>query len=278
MSIGRLIAVGTCLVLRAADLQQSAAALDHESNPARLAAAAAVVAGSQNPDAIARLGKHLTERAFLRQLDPDGGFSHLDAVFRAAAAHPSKATESLCIQLAGNAEFTSQPSRLNYLLNALAAVRPMSDAAAKVFRTTSRSGYLEVNGPLLARNGSPKALDVLQELLSDESLNVEQRVSIAHWGVLPVRTDPGIAAMCARLLMGGHISHQVEVAILESLFDYQPKRWFGVRSSQPAPPSWNTAPLTTRAILRSLGRSSLQRKDLPAALRPAIEKTLAAMA
>jgi hypothetical protein len=264
-----------CAVLSAAD---ELAVLDRERDPARLEAAAISIASSQDAADIAGLAKRFGDPGFLRRLDPPrvSGFSvvHLGRVFEALAEHPSPAVESLCISLAQDRDFTAVPARLNYLLNALAAVRPLSEAAANVFRTTGRAGYVEVNGPLLARNASPRAIEVLGELLGDESLDAAQRVSMAHWALLPARINAGVVAMCARLLAKRGVSHKVEIAILESLYDYQPRQWFGVNLGQPQPPSWQSAPAATREQLRSLGTTALAWPDLPVETRQAIQNTL----
>jgi len=274
MKLTRGISLAMCLVLRAADLSKEAAVLDRDKDPQRLEAAAIAIAASNDSAAIALLGKHLGERSLLKRLDPAGGVLHLGRVFRKLAENPSPATAALCVALAENEEFTAEPSRLNFLLNALAAVRPVSDEAAAVFRDTSQSDYLEVNGPLLAKNASPRALEVLAELFGDEELDAAQRVSIAHWGLLPVRTNADVAAMCARVMKAPELSHKVQIAILESLYDYQPQEWFGKRGVQPVPPLWKSAPAATRQVLTSLGTISLERKDLPSDLKAAIQRTL----
>jgi hypothetical protein len=265
-----------CAVLQGTSF--SGDALDRERDPARLEAAAISIASSQDAGAVAALAKRLGEQSFLRRLDPPHGseFSvvRLGRIFEVLTEHPSPAVESLCISLARDPDFRAVPARLNFLLTALAAVRPMSEPAANIFRETGRSGYLEVNGPLLAGNASPRALEVLGQLLGDESLDPAQRVSVAQWALLPARADGGVVSMCGRLLAKGGLSHQVEVAILESLYDYQPRRWYGTRTGQPRPPSWESVPPQTRELLESLAETALSRPDLPLELRRAIQNTL----
>jgi hypothetical protein len=277
MRIGWAAALALCAVLPAAKFSAELAILDRDRDPARLEAAAIRIASSGDAEAVAGLAKRLGDRSCLRRLDPqDSGQSvvRLGRVFEALAQHPSPAVESLCLTLARDAEFTAVPARLNFLLNALAAVRPMSQPAADVFRTTGRTGYLEVNGPLLSGNASPRALEVLGELLADRSLDTARRVSMAHWALLPARTDPEVVATCARVLAQQGLSREVHAAILESLFDYQPRMWFGVRTEQPRPPSWQSAPPRTRELLESLAAAALARPNLDPPIRQAIENTL----
>ncbi len=263
---------GLCVVMQGADVSKQVSMLDREDG-AKLEQAAVAIAKSGDAAAIEQLAAHFTKQSFLSRLDR-GETDRVSGVFQVLAEHPSQAVEHLCTRLAFNTEFNSVPVRVNYLLNALAAVRPTSEAGAEVFSETGRAGYLEVNGPLLAVNGSPRALAVLEELLSDLQLDAAQRVSTAHWSLLPVRTHAEIIAMCARLLTPGRLSADVETAIAESLFDYRAREWFGVRRDQPRPAPWNSADARARDLLRKLGTSLLARRDLDESLRAAINRTL----
>jgi hypothetical protein len=240
--------------------------------------AAVSTAVSGDPTRLAVLARLLGERSYLARLDPmhdsEIPVVRLARVFRALAEHPSQATASLCVSLGRSPDFTAAPARLNLLLNALAAVRPMSQESADLFRSTNVSGFFEVNAPLLAKNASPRALEILSEMLSDQGVDLMQRVSIAHWALLPTRTDVRVVTMSSGILEKQTLPHEVRIAILESLYDYQPRRWFGLDAAQPAAPSWETSSRATRTALRLLGKAMLRREDLPDELRTAIQKTL----
>jgi hypothetical protein len=111
------------------------------------------------------------------------------------------------------------------------------------------------------------------ELFADPSIDPAQRVTIAHWGLLPNRTNADVLSMCAQLL-GTSLPKEVETGIVESLYDYQPKLWFGVAAGQPSPPGWKSTPEPARKTLRSLATKLLGRRDLAAELRAAIRSTL----
>jgi hypothetical protein len=279
MTLGWLVAFATCLALQPTKLSKEVAALTTQRDPARLEAAGLAVASSGNAEAIQKLATHLGTRFFLRRLDPGkDGQSDIDRlvhVFATLTDHPNAATEALCVSLARNAEFVSVPERLNPLLNALAAVRPMSKEGAAIFRESSHSGYFGVSGPLLARNASPLALAVLEELMSDESLDPQDRVDVAHRSVLPVRTNPAVVEICARVTASRLVASEVRMALVETLFDYQPRQWFGVAMNQPSPPPWSSANEPARNALKSLGKQLLGQSDVPTNLRAEIQKTLA---
>jgi hypothetical protein len=272
------LALVTPLQPQAVDLSKEAALLNSSRNPTQLEAAAIAISTSGNAAAIDQLARHLSQRWFLDRLDPPGGKEidtfHLGHVFQAVETHPTAASEALCVNVASSADFVSLPERLNLLLPALAAVRPTSQAAADVFRQTNHTGFAEVNGPLLSHNGSQRALQVLAELLADQTIDVEQRVSIAHWSLLPLRTSTDVLAMCSRVLSTPDLSGEVRTAVEESLFDYQPRRWFSVRRQQPVPPAWSSATPAARDALRSLANTTLLQPDLPPELRAAVQSTL----
>jgi hypothetical protein len=267
-------AIWICSMLQAGELSTQVAALNRERDRSKLEAAAVAIAKSGNAEAMLRLTESLGQRSFLRRLDPAGETNRLQNIFRVLAEHPSEGSERLCVALANNGEFASLPVRMNFLLNALAALRPMSAAGGEVFRKTSRSGFLEVNGPLLAANGSPRAIALLEKLLADESLDRAQRASVSHWSVMPHRTKVDIVAMCARLLEPARVSTEVSVAIIESVFDYRPREWFGLRNSPPRPPPWSSASRTAKESVRHLGGRLLARSGLPDSLREPIRRTL----
>jgi hypothetical protein len=48
------------------------------------------------------------------------------------------------------------------------------------------------------------------------------------------------------------------MAIIESVFSYKPREWFGVSASQPTAPSRKGATPATREALKSLGETVLR--------------------
>ena len=188
-------------------------------------------------------------------------------VFAALRERPNAATEALCISLAHNADFSPLPEGLNLLLNALGAVQPTSKEGAAIFRETSHSGYFGVNAPIVARNANPLALAVLEELMSDQSIAPDDRVDAAHRSLLPVRTNPDVVEMCGRLTASRLVDGRVRMAVVETLFDYQARQWFGVAMNQPVAPPWSSATEAGRNALTSLGKRLLSEPDVPANLR-----------
>jgi hypothetical protein len=268
---------GLLLVLAHMCSAQPMEILRTSKDPAQLEQAAVAVARSRDSKAIGQLETLLGSREFLGRLDdlanPQRKLYHLQRVFAALQSNPSPATERLCLKLADDPEFTAEPVRLNYLLGALAAVRPMSERTAELFRKTNTEGYFTVNGPLLVANGSPRALEVFESMAADGKVDPEERADVILRSIVPCRTSLPVLHAVDRLL-GRRLDSVVQVALLQSVFDYRPKEWFGAERNSPRPPAWDTASPEAARFAVELGRKQEARKDLPASVRNAIRDTL----
>jgi len=107
-SVQRALAGLTAATMNSADLKQKT------SRPAP---------GSRRGDNGFRQGRRM------------GGVS--PAIIR-LTTHPSPATAALCLRVAQSHAFTALPARSNFPLSALAAVRPMSADAGRLFLPTGR--------------------------------------------------------------------------------------------------------------------------------------------
>jgi hypothetical protein len=214
--------------------------------------AAMALASSGDPRAVARLGEFLRQPAFLARLDDIGRPAektwHLQRVFMALAEHSSPATERLCLTLAGDPAFLADDDRRIYLLPALAAVAPMSENAIAVFRRAGQEGYYSTVAPLLVKNGSPRALALFEDMIRDRNVPGERRVDALHASILSRRTELAVLESVGHL-MAAPLEGEVVTGLIESVFDYQSRRWFGPARSAPAPPPWEHA---SEAALRKV--------------------------
>jgi hypothetical protein len=243
----------------------------------RVQASSAALAASGDPAALIVLWRFLPEGEFLARLDDLGNpqlkISGMRQVLKGMEENPSAATGRMLESLAVDADFLSDPDRMIFLLPALAAVRPMSRPAQHVFRTTNGEGYFGGNGPLLVANGSPRALDLFEEMVADESQRPVDRVDMIHHAVVPFRNRGPVVAACLRLLAGG-LGPEVDTGIAETLFDYQEKRWFGVARHMPVPPPWSQSETATLQALVDAARGLRGPGRFPDSLQDAIEGTV----
>lgn len=232
------------------EVERRIAVLGASNDVGVLTAASVELARTGERTATLALARALRNEVFLRQLDPapEGGSTpvqNIGLVFGALRENPSEWSGRLCELIYGEPGFRAQMARVNLLLGALAAVEPVSESGAGVFRTAIGEGFAEVVAPLLLRNGSPLALTVFEEMLRGTAVNDEVKIDILHRAVLPRRSDRSILECVARLVRTG-LSDAVREAAVETVFDYQSRRWFGPAMHPPLPPAWEEA--ETRAL------------------------------
>jgi hypothetical protein len=251
--------------------------LSSSSDRELLVKAAVTVATSGNSGALDQLQASLGRKEFLARLDdlsdPQQSMYHLRQVMLALESNPTPATERLCLALAADADFKAEPGRLSFLLAALSAGRPMSAEVSALFRRMNREGFFAWNAPLLVRNASPRALAVFEEMIFDKSVKVDERVDAVHRAVVPVRNSLEVLKSIERML-GRSPESAMEIALIESVFDYQQQRWFGRIANPPSPPPWDTSSVEVLAFVSEFGRRVENRTAVPDTLRQAVRVTL----
>lgn len=253
------------------------AVLETSRDRAALANAAADLASSSNPAGVIVLGRFLGEPDFLSRLDdlqdPQGRFAGLSQVLRALEGNASEISGRLLEALVLDPDFLAEPDRKMFLLPALAAVRPMSRPAQDAFRAANAEGYVNLNGPLLVRNGTPRAVELFETMVVDASIAPEDRVDMLHRAMVPHRIEGPVVAACERLLQAG-LEPEVELGLIESIFDFREKEWFGVARHAPAPPPWSRGENRVLLALQSLGRNLIGSGRLPPGAAQAVERTI----
>lgn len=257
---------------------QNASVLARSDDRQALARAAVVLAGSAHPQAQQTLGSFLRRREFLARLDNLSDVHqktyNLRAVLEALRSHPTPVSASICVTLANDPAFLEEPDRLIWLLPALSAVRPMSEEGAELFLKTNNEGFFAGNAPLLVANGSERALSLFESMIRDSSVDPESRIDAVHNAVLPHRTDAPVLESAGRLL-GGGLAPEVETGVVETLFDFQYRRWFGPAIGAPRPPAWESGSDEALQLVLRLADRVKSRRDLPAELADAVNRTAA---
>ncbi|MGZ4788533.1 MAG: hypothetical protein ACXWCY_03315 [Burkholderiales bacterium] len=258
-------------------LTESVAVLETSRDRAALQEAATALATTKDPGFLAALENFLSTNDGLARLDniasPSEKTWHLARVFRALEQHSSGATANLCLRLINEPDFLADDDRKIYLLPALAAVRPMSDAAAEVFRQTNEQGYYNLNVRLLVSNGSPNALALFEEMIRDAAVPAERRVDGLHAAVLPHRTELPVLQSADRLL-SGEIEGAVAIGLIETIFDFRSREWFGPSRNPPTPPPWEGASDEALQFVLALAIKVKERASLPPALQQAVNGTV----
>ena len=255
--------------------EEVTAILDASTDRNELQAAAVDLALSDDPRDLEKLGQYLRRQDFLGRLDnlsePTTKTLHLSRVLEPLVTRPSADTADLSLALSRDEAFMADPDRLIYLLRALAAVRPMSEEAAELFRHSNTLGYSSINAPLLGANASPRALSLFESMVARREEPIERRCDWLHMAVLHNRTQLSILQMCERLL-AQNLEPEIHVGVIESVFDYQPRLWFGLHA--PRPPAWRSATPEVLRFVLEWGVKVKSRPNLPERLTTAITNTV----
>jgi hypothetical protein len=269
--------MATTATLDSKQIAEHAAVLASAQDRDLVAASALALASAGQTEAVLALGGFLEDPAFLERLDPQdepqARVTNLSHVLRTLAANPTEATERVNLSLADSPSFRDDPDRMIFFLPLLAAVRPMSDRTAVILRGANAQGHWGGNGPLLVANGSPLAMELFAEMVTDPSLKADERIAMIHWAVPAHRLMSGVLETVAKLLDRG-LEPDVDRSLLDTLFDYQGDDWFGVARFTPVPPPWSAADTSVLGSYLELGFHLAQTRSFDAPLGEAIERTL----
>ena len=175
--------------------------LKSSSNRQALEQAASSLARSKDSSDLTLLGQLLRDTRFLARLDDptNSTIPYFRQVMAALAEHPDSRTADLCLALADDPLY-QEDNRLSPLLEVLAAIKPMSARSAALFQRTNEEGYVAYNARLLADNGSPAALKLLESMMLDKSVPMESRLQCLHISIVPRRMELPILGIADRIL------------------------------------------------------------------------------
>ncbi len=222
-----------------------------------------------------RLAVLLEDREFLARLDDPatGKTRRLGHIMLALTENASQETAALCHRLAANPAFLEEPDRMLFLLEVLAAVRPMTRQTADRFRSTNAEGYFASNARLLAANGSPLAVGLFEAMTLDKEEPVEVRTECLRNGILTNRTALALIKTAGRIFARA-TEPQLRTSILEAVFSYR-REWSRPGRAIAAPPAWDTASdESLRAVLRLAGIAQ-EKGGLPSELRRTMNREVA---
>lgn len=255
----------------------AARTLEQSDSRDELAATAQELALADDPAALVVLGDFLADGDFLARLDdlddPGSALRNLASVMQPLIDRPGPEVVTICLRLFASQPFTTGPDRRSFLLEAMARVRPMLVPTVEAFREANALGYFSFDAPLLAENGSARALALLFDMLTDPDIDLEERAQCVLTTILHRRTRLEIVQLAGRLMTDSSEDPIVERAI-ESVFDYQPQ-WFSLHA--PLPPSWRTASIDTLREVIEAAAIAKRRAALTDEADTAIDATLDAV-
>jgi hypothetical protein len=112
-------------------------------------------------------------------------------------------------------------------------------------------------------------------MINDRNVTAERRIDSLHTSLPTRRTDLAVLQTCEKLASDKNLEPAVAIGVIESIFDFQPRKWFGTHPPRPA--EWNTASQDSMRLALRMAESAKARADLPPALKQAIDQTAQAI-
>jgi len=254
-------------------IEERRAILATSDESSELGIAATQLAASDDPAALDALAPFLSDSGFLARLDDvnDPGVKtlNLGQVLMTLQSLPSPEIVPLCLRLNRDPVFLSDPDRKTFLLEALAAVIPMSSATAQAFREANQEGYYSAAARMLAANASPNAMSLLLEMMLDPEVDAQRKVGALHMSLIPVRNRLAVLEFTGRLA-SRKPDPAVTQAAIESIYDFQ-TRWR--KGHPPPPPAWRTSPNDVLKALVNLAAYLKSHVPVQEPLLAAIDRT-----
>jgi hypothetical protein len=249
------------------------------TDPKQLVAVALKLARSQESDDQQSLQHWLSSPDFLLRLDSAQEYAQtgrrlrIQRVLQALAENPSPGAKSLLVALTQSQNFLDHRRRVEYLLRACAVLRPAPPPVVRFWDGYSKpdDGFGNLTMDAVVTNGSPPAMQLLEQKLADPSQPEEDRT---HWilcYILEHRNDPGVLGSCRRML-AGTLPAQFRPLLIDALFSYRPAEWYAP-AERCEPPDRLLAGPVARQLLRDIA-SATAAGGLTSVQKEAIEKTL----
>lgn len=218
----------------------------------------------------------LISPGFLERLNGPGaaGEDRYRRIILALGKNPDPYATEILRALLNHQTVIDEPDRIDVILEAAAALKPLPRERVPLFQSVPLDDYLLLNFAVLVENGSHEALKELKrEILSKgQEVEDEEVIALMHRFFLEHRTDVPIIRLAENLLAEG-ISTKLQVGLYESFFDYRSRQWFGPAKKPPMPPPWQSAPNGALEALLSLGETAMK-SELPDRLRNKIDEAL----
>jgi hypothetical protein len=215
------------------------------------------LASSSNEGELRQVFDKLSDASFLNELDSPEDYQapatelRVATVVQTLAQNRNPKAQQTLVELTKSPAFTASRSRVHLLVLALIEVRPSPEPAIRFWQQHSKQDsvlrHVTVNA--IADNGSPPAIALLGQILSDESRPQSERILWFRDPVLRHRTEPEMLRMADGLIRGPAPS-ALRCALVEALTDYRPQ-WY-LECEPPVPGDWLKAPSQSKEIARPL--------------------------
>ena len=178
-------------------------------------------------------------------------------VFSALASNPTPDALPVLVGLTRDRAFLALAERtsgnaLTDLLRATANITVPPADIVTFWRAHANpdDGYVNVTTAVLAANGSPAAIDLLESLLADPRFPVDDRIAWLWSGVMPQRLNAALIERLGRKADGW--PERLRLVLLDILFDPAPRPDAPPGAGLTAAPRLTDATLASAAALRDV--------------------------
>jgi len=265
-------------------IENSIKLLQTSDKSEELAAVAVALARGSLPEGHEALQKQMQSAEFYYRLDSKkayGNFGERLELYRVVTALSENKAESAhkaLIALSQSSIYKNANRRITMLITACAAVRPAPPEIVRFWDSYSQAetGFSSRTVSALVINGSPPALVLLEKKFADPKHEDEDKVDWMHRPILEHRNEAPLLECCLRILKGP-MSDELKAALVETIFDYQPKDWYpGKRPSIPAPPPPSEVGKDAHVEMRKIGEYAVKNVELSEELKETVESYLEA--
>ena len=249
--------------------------------PTEVKRAAVDVAKSDSADDLAMLGGLLASAEFLKRIDTDedykGAYTNLRVgqVVNTLAENRKPPAEKAVMSLMDAGDYQANFQRIQILIHALAAIQPSPASVIIYWDKMSAAGSLVTFDVIqaLVENESAPAMGLFEKKLADPKHETSDKAAWMRQIVLPKRNDEPLLNACERVLKGTSAGPEVQVYIVEGLFDYKPDNWY--RGCEPVkPPVRSLASRPAKDAMIRIGEYALASVKLAGDLRVKVEAAL----
>jgi hypothetical protein len=253
--------------------------LGTSADPSQLVAAALTLARSPQSADHRSLQNWLSSAGFLSRLDSPQEYAQtgrrlrIQRVLQALAENSSPSAKSVLAALTQSQGFLDHRTRVVYLLRACASVRPAAPPVVRFWDRFSQpdDGFSNVAMDGVVSNGSPPAMQLLENKLADEAQPEEDRIHWIRCYILEHRNDPGVLTGCERMF-AGTLPARFRPILIDAIFDYRPAEWYAP-AEVCKPPDRSQASPEARQILQGLA-SAAEAFGLTPVQKQAVARTL----
>ena len=248
-----------------------------------LTKAAQELANSKDAASLDAVRAELESAAFLDKIDPPARppasrlAMNVWKVLRTLTNNKQPEARRVIEALTVAPTFQKNINREDLLLEATQELRPPGERVVAYW--TARSGAENLHGPVLQRillaNGSPEALTLFRQMMSNPGLPEDRRVNWIHGGLPRYRNGEAYLAMATAMVDDKLVTPPVRLAVIEAVFDWKAE-WgpmHGPDVYRPAPRAlMNKA---AREQVRAVAKSARAWLSVPATLDAKIAAVLA---